>query len=135
MLMRTRRSRIEWARFPLWRVVDIEGQYVLKVAETAVDTYAEQKARDRNVTFGAHATSNGRLIGYTMKARPASNSRPDVVVGEHYVGLFYSRLPELVQRESRGMQVVYHDQSVRLLSFGDRASARDYLWVLRNRSD
>lgn len=134
-MTRSRRSQVEWSRFPSWCVAELEGRYLLKVAETAIDTYAVQTERDRNVTFGVHATSNKRVIGYTLVARPASNSRPDVVVGDHYLGVFYSRLADLRNREVRGMQVVYHDQHVRLLGFGAKPSARDYLLVLRNRSD
>lgn len=133
--MRTRRSQVEWGRLPLWSVVQADGPYALKVAETAVDTYVLQTERDRNVTFGLHGTSNNRTIGYTLVARPASESRPDVVVGDHYLGIFYSRLPDLQKREARGMQVLYHDQNVRLLGFGDKLAARDYLLVLRNRSE
>lgn len=134
-MARTRRSQVEWGRLPLWSVVRGDGPCVLKVAETAVETYVLQTERDRNVTFGLHGTSNKRTIGYTLVARPASESRPDLVVGDHYLGVFYSRLSDLQQREARGMQVLYHDQNVRLLVFGDKLAARDYLLVLRNRSD
>jgi hypothetical protein len=118
----------------LWAVQERPGDYVVKVAETSVDTYVAKTQRDRNVTFGVHATANNRLIGYTLATRPASGDRPDVVYGHHYLGCFYSRLRDLQTRSDRTIEVLYHDQHVRLLSFGSKMAARDYLLVLRNRS-
>jgi hypothetical protein len=111
----------------------LDGVFTLKVAETAVDTYIGRAERDRNVTFHVHSTANSRLIGYTLTARPASRDRPDLTIGAHYLGCFYSRLYDLRDREGRDVSVLYHDQNVRLLVFGTKPSARDYLLVLRNR--
>jgi hypothetical protein len=107
----------------------------LKIAETAIDTYVQETKRDRNLTFMVHATSNRRVIGYTVVVRPASNERPDIAVGMHYLGCFYSRLHDLARRQDRTIDILYHDQHIRLLAFGTKPSARDYLLVLRNRSD
>lgn len=121
---------------PLWSVQERDGHHILKVAETAVETFVLQTERDRNVTFTVHATpQNNRLIGYTTVVRPASNLRPNIVVGSNYMGVFYSRLQDLRSREGRGLQVLYHDQYVRLLGFGDRLASRDYLLVLRSRGN
>lgn len=120
---------------PVWVVALHDGVFTLKVAETAVDTYVAETKRDRNITFNVHATAGNRLIGYTMVVRPASNDRPDIALGAHYLGCFYSRLHDLAKRETRTIDIIYHDQHVRLLAFGTKLSARDYLLVLRNRSD
>lgn len=132
--MTTKHSHIDWSPLPVWAVHEEPDRYVVKVAETSVDTYVADVKRDRNVTFGVHATANSRVVGYTLAARPASGERPDVAFGEHYLGCFYSRLRDLQSREDRGVNVLYHDQNVRLLGFGSKMSARDYLLVLRNRS-
>jgi len=113
----------------------VDGVFTLKVAETAVATYVSETKRDRNVTFNVHATSSSRTIGYTMVVRPVSSDRPDVALGAHYIGCFYSRLPDLANRENRTIDIIYHDQHVRLIAFGVKVSTRDYLLVLRNRSD
>ena len=133
-MTKTKHSHIEWSPLPVWTVCELADCYVVKVAETSVDTYVATVKRDRNVTFGVHATANSRLIGYTLSARPASGERPDAAYGEHYLGCFYSRLRDLQVRDSRSVDVIYHDPNVRLLGFGSKPSARDYLLVLRNRS-
>lgn len=120
---------------PLWSVCERDEGFVVKVAETSIDTYVADTKRDRNMTFGVHATANSRVIGYTLTARPASNERPDIAFGEHYLGCFYSRLRDLQARAGRAVNVLYYDQNVRLLGFGAKMSARDYLLVLRNRSN
>lgn len=130
----TKHSRIDWSPLRLWAIGEQPDRYVVKVAETSVDTYVAETKRDRNVTFGVHATANSRLIGYTLVARPASGARPDVVYGHHYLGCFYSRLRDLQTRGDRAVEVLYYDQHVRLLCFGSKMAARDYLLVLRNRS-
>lgn len=127
-------SHIDWSPLPLWSVCEQPDRYVVKVADTSVDTYVTETKRDRNVTFCVHATANSRLIGYTLSARPASGERPDVAYGYHYLGCFYSRLRDLQARDDRVVEVLYHDQHVRLLGFGCKMAARDYLLVLRNRS-
>lgn len=134
VVTKTKHSHIDWAPLPVWLVCELPAFYAVKVAETSVDTYVARVERDRNVTFVVHATANSRLIGYTLAARPGSGERPDVAFGEHYLGCFYSRLRDLQSRESRSVDVLYHDQNVRLLGFGSKPSARDYLLVLRNRS-
>lgn len=133
-MTKSRRSHIDWSRLTAWQVTRLDSAFVLKVAETAVATYAAETKRDRNVSFAAHMTANNRLIGYTLVARPAGRGGPDVAVGTHYLGCFYSGLDDLQDRDGRTIDIMYHDQYVRLLSFGTKPAARDYLLVLRNRS-
>lgn len=134
-MTRARRSNIDWSELTPWDVTCKGLTFVLKVATTAVETYTAQTVRDRNVTFTVHGTENNRVIGYSLVARPASGARPDFSLGAHYVGCFYSRLVDLAKRQGRTIEILYHDQNVRLLAFGTKPASRDYLLVLRNRSD
>jgi hypothetical protein len=89
---------------------------------------------DGNVSFATYTTEQGRLIGYGITARHEVGA-PDVVIGEHYLGICYSPMDDAGKRRDRTLEVLYYDQSVRLIAFGPASCTRDYLLVLRHRSE
>lgn len=118
-----------WEQIPLWRLTRTGNLYVVKVNPTSVRTTASDSYKDTNVCIDLHTTENNRLIGYTLKER----RRPRSLVGDFYLGLFYSNLKSIEEATHKAINIIYHDYNVRLLAFGDDGKHRDYMWVMRTK--
>ncbi len=124
---------MDWDGLEAWRFSRVGTTFVVKVADTALDTKIGDEKKDKNVHFSTHVTSSGRLIGYTLKER-RTRWKPLYLERPMFIGLFYGDSKDVMVSDRKKMAVSYHDQNIRLLMFGKEEATRDYMLVLRSRA-
>lgn len=102
----------------------------VKIQVTALTTRIQSTCTDGPVKLDVHCTNAGKLVGYCLRAQ----KEPLIQQGTQHVGLFFRELPGAGETKPLDLNVPYHDQYIRLLSFsGGHDDSKDYLLVLRNR--
>jgi hypothetical protein len=117
---------MDWGAWPSWTFVDLGGEVVAKVQDTAVATTVHRAVRDANVELSVYGTARNKIVGYRLRIQ----GTPRILPLPQTMGIFYSTAADTSPR--RIETVLHHDPNVRLICFR-RKNERDYLWVLRKR--
>lgn len=104
-----------------------DDELIFEAGSTRSEPTVEDAVSDKNVRLQLHKIGS-RVIRYVIKHRK-SKGLPRVVEGSFYTSLHYGALKR-AGAERKKLEVLYYDNTIRLLAFGENRE-RDYLFVVR----
>lgn len=114
----------QWGALPPSKIAQpLPGVLVYKCANFCDGDCKTRRVGSKVAKLSIHETAAGRLLGYTL-----DHKAPRVLDMDRFVHLVFSSV-EL----SEPVRIVYQDQVLRLLSFGDGPDT-DFMLVVRSKA-
>jgi hypothetical protein len=119
---------IDWEKNAPQTLEAFNNFLVIRVRPTSSGVEQKVLFSDRRITFSIwYSQNSSKLTGYALQF-----NQPEVkLLKENYFGLFFSKKPKKFSPHKPPLQIIYEDQTVRLLSFGQKFVPKDYLLVAR----